>query len=300
MVDEKITASELGAYTNNISNKEGIKKVVKAINDGLSPDLSDYQKKLTAGDNITITEENVISSTTPTLTATVPIKITNNVINLEGWEEITEDKQNYLKTHIGCDKDLIVKCYNKYYIGYGNRDKNTATTYNVMELLKHEDSSDTNMGNRFSYVIVRPSNILEYTFMIEKHASAAQYGSFNRVTCYDALTLTQLDDTNIDEYMDSSTVIKPFILRLGTQTSGTSVIVMPQSSDTIVVTSGSLYNGALSDVVTLSVTTAGILYAVKNNTTINASSYYKINNNSRAFNPTTGDTYTLYSRDTIN
>ena len=88
MADEVIiTASELGAYTNNISNKEGIKKVVKAINDGLSPDLSAYQKKLTAGDNITITDEDVISATVPpTLTALSPIEITaNDEINLKGF-----------------------------------------------------------------------------------------------------------------------------------------------------------------------------------------------------------------------
>ena len=114
MTDEKITIGELGGYTNNISNKEGIKKVVKAINDGLSPDLSAYQKKLTAGDNITITDEDVISATDTTYTAgsnisisdekvisaTVPPTLTagdgitidsNNKINLKGYTQVTND-----------------------------------------------------------------------------------------------------------------------------------------------------------------------------------------------------------------
>ena len=90
MVDEKITIGELGGYTNNISNKEGIKKVVKAINDGLEPDLSAYQKKLTAGDNIAITEEDVISATDTTYTAGEGITIdSDNKINLKGYTQVT-------------------------------------------------------------------------------------------------------------------------------------------------------------------------------------------------------------------
>ena len=119
MADEKITIAELGAYTNNSPNKEGIKKVVKAINDGLSPDLSDYQKKLTAGDNITITEENVISCTTPPLTAGNGIIINENTISIAGWRQYTKDKNwgvfKDATTHVVSEDLLILAASHSYY-----------------------------------------------------------------------------------------------------------------------------------------------------------------------------------------
>lgn len=70
MTDERLTIGELGAYTNNSPNKEGIKKLVDKVNtpavdaytktetDAL---LDEKQDVLTAGTGIAISEQNVIS-----------------------------------------------------------------------------------------------------------------------------------------------------------------------------------------------------------------------------------------------
>lgn len=68
MTQEDVKPSELGAYTNNIPNSRGIKKLlsdVKALftkTGTLETAVGGKQDKLTAGTNITITEENVISA----------------------------------------------------------------------------------------------------------------------------------------------------------------------------------------------------------------------------------------------
>ena len=111
MTDEEITIGELGAYTNNSPNKEGLKKLVNKVNtpavdaytktetDAL---LDDKQDVLTAGDGITITD-NVISTQSSSdsytksetddlldlkqnvLTAGYGTKITNDEISLKNW-----------------------------------------------------------------------------------------------------------------------------------------------------------------------------------------------------------------------
>ena len=73
MTEEDLKISELGAYTNNSMNKEGLKKLVAKVNSGGGTSdaytkaetdalLDDKQDVLTAGTNITI-ENNVISAT---------------------------------------------------------------------------------------------------------------------------------------------------------------------------------------------------------------------------------------------
>lgn len=115
MVDEKITIAELGAYTNNSPNKEGIKKVVKAINDGLNPDLSDYQKKLTAGDNITITEEDVISASKTVYTAGEGIKILSDEISLQDWEYVDPTKYSELfDNNYRIKEDIVLSISDRY------------------------------------------------------------------------------------------------------------------------------------------------------------------------------------------
>lgn len=80
MTDE-INPSELGAFTNNLSNKEGIKKLIKAVEDNAS-DIATKQDKLTAGDNIAISDQNVISATDTKYTAGDNITISDqNVIS---------------------------------------------------------------------------------------------------------------------------------------------------------------------------------------------------------------------------
>ena len=66
MTDE-INPSELGAFTNNLPNKEGIKKLCEKVNAG--------GVEYTAGDNIQISAENVISATDTKYTAGTNVEI---------------------------------------------------------------------------------------------------------------------------------------------------------------------------------------------------------------------------------
>lgn len=85
MTDE-ISPSELGAFTNNLSNKEGIKKLCEKVNSGGGSGdaytkaetdalLNEKQDVLTAGDGISINESDVIST--------------------KGWEEHLFDEENF-------------------------------------------------------------------------------------------------------------------------------------------------------------------------------------------------------------
>lgn len=93
MTDEKITIGELGAYTNNSMNREGLKKLVDKVNNGGGSGdaytkaetdalLATKQGTLTAGDNIAISEQNVISATDTKYTAGTNVEISEqNVIS---------------------------------------------------------------------------------------------------------------------------------------------------------------------------------------------------------------------------
>ena len=73
MTDE-INPSELGAFTNNLPNKEGIKKLVDKVNSA--------GPTYTAGDNVQISEQNVISATDTKYTAGTNVAISDqNVIS---------------------------------------------------------------------------------------------------------------------------------------------------------------------------------------------------------------------------
>ena len=100
MVDEKITIGELGGYTNNSPNKEGIKKVVKAINDGLSPDLSDYYTK---------EETQELISAIPQLEGGNGIDVSSNKINLKDWTFVEKtDLLNLLDENDNPTCDFLV------------------------------------------------------------------------------------------------------------------------------------------------------------------------------------------------
>lgn len=78
---EEINPSELGAFTNNLPNKEGIKKLIKAVEDNTS-DIATKQDKLTAGSNVAISDQNVISATDTKYTAGTNVEISDqNVIS---------------------------------------------------------------------------------------------------------------------------------------------------------------------------------------------------------------------------
>lgn len=79
MTDEPLTIGELGGYTNNTINKEGLKKLVKKVNEG------SQGVEYTAGANISISDENVISATDTKYTAGTGISISEeNVISVNG------------------------------------------------------------------------------------------------------------------------------------------------------------------------------------------------------------------------
>lgn len=107
MTEEDLKISELGAYTNNSMNREGLKKLVAKVNSGggtvdaytkaeTDALLDDKQDVLTAGTNISISEENVISATDTVYTAGTGISISDqNVISALAsggdWEEVIGD-----------------------------------------------------------------------------------------------------------------------------------------------------------------------------------------------------------------
>lgn len=93
MTEEDLKISELGAYTNNSMNREGLKKLVDKVNSGGSGGdaytkaetdalLATKQGTLTAGDNVAISEQNVISATDTKYTAGTNVEISEqNVIS---------------------------------------------------------------------------------------------------------------------------------------------------------------------------------------------------------------------------
>ena len=88
MADEPLTIGELGGYTNNTINREGLKKLVKKINEGASG------VEYTAGDNITISDQNVISATDTKYTAGNGISISEqNVISALGGDWVNVGNQ---------------------------------------------------------------------------------------------------------------------------------------------------------------------------------------------------------------
>lgn len=79
MTEETLKISELGAYTNNSMNKEGLKKLCDKVNNASGG------VEYTAGDNIQISAENVISATDTKYTAGTGISISEqNVISANG------------------------------------------------------------------------------------------------------------------------------------------------------------------------------------------------------------------------
>ena len=94
--ENPLTIAELGAYTNNSMNREGLKKLVDKVNNGGSSGdaytkaetdalLATKQGTLTAGANVEISEQNVISATDTKYTAGIGIVISEqNVISATG------------------------------------------------------------------------------------------------------------------------------------------------------------------------------------------------------------------------
>lgn len=103
MTDEKITIGELGAYTNNSPNKEGLKKLVDKVN---TPAVDAYTKTET---------DALLDEKQDVLTAGTGITIENDVISASGggdwvlrtpnndWSDLFEVDNNVVK----CKKDIL-------------------------------------------------------------------------------------------------------------------------------------------------------------------------------------------------
>lgn len=119
MADEPVTIGALGGYTNNQMNREGIKKLLDKI-DGVNEDIADIstelegkQDKLTAGTGITITDENVISTSEGALKDFVVIQTQAEVKEILCGTESTgvssEDLIIYVKFAEGGEYHYIPK-----------------------------------------------------------------------------------------------------------------------------------------------------------------------------------------------
>ena len=124
MTEEDLKISELGAYTNNSMNKEGLKKLVAKVNSGggtvdaytkaeTDALLATKQGTLTAGDNVAISEENVISATDTKYTAGTGISISEqNVISASGGSNdwtLATSLEEIKETVFGNKKRIVEK-----------------------------------------------------------------------------------------------------------------------------------------------------------------------------------------------
>lgn len=100
MTDDNLTIGELGGYTNNSMNREGLKKLVEKVNAGGGVEY-------TAGTGISISDENVIS-----------------LLANGGWTHYDDKSQvytDYINNH-DLEFCVMVKRDNKYYLGVFNGD----------------------------------------------------------------------------------------------------------------------------------------------------------------------------------
>lgn len=152
---EEINPSELGAFTNNLPNKEGIKKLIKAVEDNAS-DIANKQDKLTAGDNIAISDQNVISATDTKYTAGDNITISEgNVISASvpagDWTVRTPNNDwtdlfTYDETN-GLTSLKNIKIYNSDYVLLADIPKNTTAIHFYSPFF----DIGVNSGNRVTY-----------------------------------------------------------------------------------------------------------------------------------------------------
>ena len=229
---EEINPSELGAFTNNLPNKEGIKKLVSS--------LEGKQEKLTAGTNITITDENVISAASGKVyTAGDNISISEqDVISATDTKYtagtgIYISEQNVISALGGSDDwtEVDVSTTQKY--------SDAITTYkNGYDILLYgEESSNYILGintyckkdaNRSDYQVIggrygSSEDIVSYGKLYYNTSNGRptlryiSVGSSNvvinisRITDFDGNPITS---SNVSTFIDSSTykALKPFIV----------------------------------------------------------------------------------------
>ena len=239
MTDE-IMPSELGAFTNNLPNKEGIKKLCDKVNNGGTT--------YTAGDNIQISAENVISATDTKYTAGTNVSISEqNVISAtdtkytgeNGIEVTQDDKIKISNDWIECPNkldDVVTYGIDYEYLitGVDNFSKPIAFELIIGDNVTITSKSDLNnipvrrltkvvdMINEIDSIISiqnssSPGKIPLYRLSPNVTVSAKQLGDFTNKSYYDVDGVT-IDNTNISNYItvsgDDYTVIKPFIVDL--------------------------------------------------------------------------------------
>lgn len=233
---EEINPSELGAFTNNLSNKEGIKKLINAVEDNTSAIATKQDKltagsnvaisdqnvisatdtKYTAGDNIAISDQNVISATDTTYTAGTGISISEqNVISATGgddWIECTNfvtDFDTYKDTH-----EFLV--YSEYNV-LGTFRKNELNAGDYMYISPIEDLLyNSSPAEPKKYGAQRSGSTLKF-YRLPYFKITEPVGATIKIKGYDIQTDAEIDSTNISNYIDSTDnykCIKSFICAL--------------------------------------------------------------------------------------
>lgn len=239
---EEINPSELGAFTNNLPNKEGIKKLINAV-EGNTSAIATKQDKLTAGSNIAISDQNVISATDTKYTAGDNIAISDeNVISATDTKYtagtgISISEQNVISAS-GADGWEL--CENGVYDTYNDTNHEyiyaTLTSYGTLlvftpancetisKVTKVHSIGISNADYTYYDIYTNPTDktqgkINSFIFGIGNSNLADSYTQATTIL-YDAITGATISSSDINLYIDSSTkeVLKPFVAKLKTDT----------------------------------------------------------------------------------
>ena len=156
MTDE-INPSELGAFTNNLPNKEGLKKLCDKVNNASGG------VEYTAGDNIQISAENVISATDTKYTAGTNVEISEqNVIS-------ATDTKYTAGTGITISEQNVISASG----GGGSEEWKLPQTQSLTEIIGKDGSSNIKalkdfviVSNATGNVLVRGFKNMQYTLKI--------------------------------------------------------------------------------------------------------------------------------------
>lgn len=206
MADDPLTIGELGGYTNNQMNKEGIKKLVKIVNEGVS------------GDSYTKEEVNaLLDEKQDIVEGGENISISNNVINFDNkseWvlcENGITDIITYQNTH-----EFVIdtgSTFGKYYFNSVIKDiltQNSDLRFIPMVRVDNEQTNPCYIHFNYS-----ASKILIINVDVE-HNIAYKLNNSRIRQCRDLVSGTAIDATNADTYIDSTTgdILKPFYIIL--------------------------------------------------------------------------------------
>lgn len=226
----------MGFIRNN--NVWKINKILAGISGGIKPeDVQDMidtsltpietaiegkQDTLTAGDNITISDENVISATVPapiTYTSDKPIVIDeNNKIKMDGWTEITLNDLDNVNLGWFKNHELLIR-YN------ANPSPNIYYYNPILYYASYPIGSEfklINLTNSHSEIDWQNLNKYNSThWHLEGYGKTISNSGTITFKAYE-LNGTVIDSSNVSNYFDSNDnykIIKPFILEIFNHTS---------------------------------------------------------------------------------